>query len=174
MKMGWEWLWFALLTVVCWGLYGVTLHTGQVAMGDPANGRWKAFLFVGVAYFLIAVLAPVTIMVAKGATWSMPAKGVIWSLIAGTVGAVGALGVLLAFSKGGTPTVVMSIIFAGAPIVNAVVAIALHPPHGGFSALKPQFLAGILLAALGGFLVSYYKPQAASAGPPAPASLEGK
>ena len=84
------WLFFAFLTVASWGVYGICLHTGQVAMGDPVNGRWKAFLFVGIAYFLVAVLAPLTILLIKGATWTLPVKGVVWSLIAGTVGAVGA------------------------------------------------------------------------------------
>ena len=44
-----NWLFFALLTVASWGLYGVLLHTGQLAMADPVNGRIKAFLFVGLA-----------------------------------------------------------------------------------------------------------------------------
>ena len=48
---GLTWLAFAFLTVISWGVYGVFLHTGQVAMQDPANGRYKAFLFVGIAYF---------------------------------------------------------------------------------------------------------------------------
>ena len=53
------WLVFALLTVVSWGVYGVFLHTGQTSMGgDPSVARYKAFLFVGIAYFLTAVLAP--------------------------------------------------------------------------------------------------------------------
>ena len=51
------WLFFALLTVASWGVYGAFLHTGQVAMNDPVHGRYKAFLFVGVAYFITAVLA---------------------------------------------------------------------------------------------------------------------
>ena len=49
------WLIFALGTVFCWGLYGIFLHTGQVGMADSANGRYKAFLFVGIAYFITAV-----------------------------------------------------------------------------------------------------------------------
>ena len=163
------WLSFVFMTVVTWGLYGVCLHTGQVAMGDPANGRWKAFLFVGVAYFLIAVLAPLGILLAKGASFSMPAKGITWSLIAGSVGAIGALGVLLAFGAKGTPPVVMSIVFAGAPVVNAVVATALHPPEGGLSAIRWQFAAGIFLAALGGCLVMLYRPMP-PAKKPAPAA----
>lgn len=156
---------FALLTVVSWGVYGVFLHTGQVAMGDPVNGRYKAFLFVGIAYFLTAVLAPLAVLLAKGASWSYPPRGMTWSLIAGIVGAIGAFGVLLAFGARGTPAVVMSIVFAGAPIVNAVVSLMQHPPAGGYGAIKPQFYLGIVLAAVGGFLVTRFKPN------PPPAKL---
>ena len=152
------WLMFALLTVACWGLYGIVMHAGQVGMKDPVNGRYKAFFWVGVAYFLFAVLAPAAVMFAKGASWDMPAKGLWLSLIAGVLGAVGAFGVLLAFGAKGHPAVVMSIIFAGAPVVNAVVAISLHPPAGGFASLRWQFIAGIVLAAVGGMLVMLYKP----------------
>ena len=44
------------------------------------------------------------------------------------------------------------------------VQVSMHPPQGGLSAIKPQFLLGILLAAIGGCLVTLYKPDA-----PAPA-----
>ncbi len=155
---GMTWLVFALMTVACWGLYGIFLHTGQVSMGDPIHGRYKAFLFVGIAYLLTAVLAPATLLVMQGASWSIPGKGMAWSLLAGVVGALGAFGVLLAFGAKGTPSVVMSIVFAGAPIVNAVVALAQHPPAGGLRTLSWQFFLGTLLAALGGFLVTKYKP----------------
>jgi hypothetical protein len=90
-----------------------------------------------------------------------------WSLLAGVVGAVGAFGVLLAFGAKGTPSVVMAIVFAGAPIVNALVSIIQHPPEGGLSSIKPQFFVGIALAALGGCLVTYYKPAPVAAKPPA-------
>src|SRR5688572_25910712 len=156
-NVGYGWLFYALLTVFSWGVYGVFLHTGQIAMGDPVNGRYKAFLLVGVAYFLTAVLAPLAVLLYKGADWNYPMKGLAWSLIAGIVGAIGAFGVLLAFGAKGTPAVVMSIIFAGAPIVNAVVAMMQHPPAGGYGTIKPQFYLGIILAALGGYLVTRYK-----------------
>src|ERR1700745_1650953 len=127
-----NWLGFALMTVVSWGVYGVFLHTGQVAMQDPVNGRYKAFLFVGIAYFLTAVLAPLALLVLEGAAFSgYTPRGMGWSLFAGIVGAIGAFGVLLAFGAKGTPAVVMSIVFAGAPVVNALVAILQHPPEGG-------------------------------------------
>jgi drug/metabolite transporter (DMT)-like permease len=155
---------FALLTVGCWGTYGVFLHTGQLGMNDSVNGRYKAFLIVGVAYFLVAILGPVLLLLARGATWSFPLKGLGWSLVAGVVGALGALGVLLAFGAKGNPTVVMSIVFAGAPIVNALYSLVLHPPQGGWAKLPLPFVAGILLAAVGGCLVTLYKP--ASAPPP--------
>lgn len=167
------WILFALMTVACWGLYGIFLHSGQVGMADPANGRYKAFLWVGIAYFLIAVLAPAGFLLVNKASWAMPMKGLLWSLIAGVVGAVGAFCVLLAFGARGHPAAVMSIIFAGAPIVNAIVALSTHPPAGGFSAIRWQFMLGIVLAAVGGMLVTRYKPPPAkSAPPPATASVE--
>ena len=155
---GMAWLIFAIMTVASWGLYGVFLHTGQVSMSDPIHGRYKAFLFVGIAYLLTAVIGSAIMLAVNGAAWSFPAKGMIWSTLAGLVGAIGAFGVLLAFGARGTPPVVMSIVFAGAPIVNAVVAMANHPPAGGWASLRWQFVLGILLAALGGCLVTLYRP----------------
>jgi hypothetical protein len=173
-----NWLFFALLTVVSWGIYGVFLHKGQVGMADQNNGRYMAFLYVGIAYFLVAVLGPIVVLKLQGGRldfWSYPAKGLWWSLIAGIVGAIGAFGVLLAFGAAPQPKsayvpVVMSIIFAGAPIVNAFTSIATHPPAGGFAGIKWQFWLGILLAAAGGALVSKFKPDApASPAPGKPA-----
>lgn len=168
---GLTWLMFALMTVGCWGVYGVFLHTGQTAMQDPVNGRYKAFLFVGLAYFLTAVLAPLALLIFKGAAFSgYTGRGMAWSLVAGIVGAAGAFGVLLAFGAKGTPAVVMSIVFAGAPVVNAVYSLLLHPPDGGWGGVRPQFYLGIVLAALGGCLVTFYKP--APAPKAAPPTLE--
>lgn len=173
-NVGYGWLFYALLTVVSWGVYGAFLHTGQMSMGDPVNGRYKAFLFVGIAYFLTAVLAPLAVLMANGATWSFPAKGLWWSLIAGIVGAVGAFGVLLAFGAKGTPAVVMSIVFAGAPVVNALYTLTAHPPAGGWGAIKPQFYLGIVLAAVGGCLVTFYKPNAPMKKPTAVAGMPAR
>jgi hypothetical protein len=165
-----NWLTFALMTVVSWGLYGIFLHSGQVAMADKANGLYKAFLFVGLAYFLTAVLAPLAMLATRKAAWTFPPAGMGWSLVAGIVGAIGAFCVLLAFSSGGTPGVVMSIVFAGAPIVNAVVAIILNPPEGGWGSIRWPFYLGIVMAALGGGLVTLYKPAPARPHAAAPAA----
>jgi len=185
------WLFFAFLTVASWGVYGILLHLGQLQMKPPGAGnvdpsilRYKAFLFVGVAYVLVAVLAPLFLLMTKGAAFSgYTASGAWWSLLAGIVGAIGAFGVLLAFGAAPKPTanyvpVIMSIIFAGAPVVNAVVSIIMHPPEGGVSSIKPLFFVGILLAAVGGCLVTFYKPESApakpQAAPTAPANPSGK
>jgi len=166
------WLIFALAPLVSWGLYGVLLHAGGVGMGDPQNGRYKAFFWVGIAYFLIAVLAPAGLLIKEGISWSMPPKAVLWSLLAGTAGAIGAFCVLVAFAKRGHPAVVMSIIFAGAPIVNAVVALSLHPPGAQWSGgRRLLFMLGIALAACGGMLVTLYKPGPAKP-PSAPPAVD--
>lgn len=166
---GLGWLLYALITVTAWGLYGNFLHSGQIGMADPIHGRYKAFLFVGGAYMLVAILAPLFLMAATGATWSFPGRGAGLSLIAGTLGAIGAFGILLAFGAKGTPAAVMSIVFAGAPIVNAIASMTLHPPPGGLASIRWQFFAGIAVAALGGFLVTYYKPVP---GPPGPSAAQ--
>ena len=124
------------------------------------SGAWtvQSVSFVGIAYLLTAVIGSAIMLAVNGAQWSFPAKGIVWSTLAGLVGSVGAFGVLLAFGAKGTPPVVMSIVFAGAPIVNAVVATALHPPAGGWGAVRWQFVLGIMLAALGGCLVTLFRP----------------
>ena len=146
---------FVALTICMWGSYGVLLHAGQDAMGDPVNGRFKAFLFVGIAYMLTAVLAPAALLWLKQADWAMTPGGMGWSLLAGAAGSVGAFAVLLAFSAKGTPPVVMSLVFAGAPIVNAIISLTLLKQWG---AVRWQFILGILLAALGAYMVVAFKP----------------
>ena len=158
------WLIYTMLTVLSWGVYGILLHKGQTLMrsaptDDPTILRYKAFLFVGIAYFLTAVLAPLFLLMSKGQAFSgYTSSGAWWSLIAGIAGAIGAFGVLLAFGAKGTPAVVMSIVFAGAPVINAVIASLLHPPKDGWGNVSPLFFAGIVLAVTGGYMVARYNP----------------
>ena len=166
-----SWLAYAFLTVVTWGLYAVFLHEGSMALstGNIAIARQKAFLFVGIAYLIVAIAGPLLVLWLNGATWDFKPKGIGLSLFAGGLGAVGAFGVLMALgAKGSTPTAVMSIVFAGAPVVNALAAMFMHPPEGGWTKVDPRFYAGILVAAAGGFLVAYYKPAPAKKHAPAP------
>src|SRR5437868_11979051 len=134
-----NWLIFALMTVVSWGVYGVLLHKGRgnMPMGPEAShAGLKAFLFVCLAYALIGIAAA-AMLKWRGSNWSFTGAGVRWSLIAGSAGAVGAFTLVLALGaaaqiyKGAAAAAVMPIVFGGAPIVNTVVAMLLHPPEGG-------------------------------------------
>ena len=168
--MNLNWLIFALITVFSWGVYGILLHSGQTAMADKDNALYKSFLFVGIAYFLTAVLAPLAMLVVRKANWNFPVQGMTWSLVAGIAGAIGAFCTLLAFLYGRPygigPGVVMAIVFGGAPVVNAIVSLILNPPDKGWTSIKPQFFLGILMAAAGGALVTFYKPAVVPHGPP--------
>jgi len=117
--------------------------------------------------FLAAVLAPLLILVLSGANWNYPMKGMTLSLIAGIVGAIGALGVLLAFGAAPKPVgayvpVIMTIIFCGAPVLNAIISLYLTPPAGGLLSISPWFWLGMVMAVVGGGLVTKFKP----GGPP--------
>lgn len=164
-----SWGGYVALTILCWGTYGILLHAGAIGMADPEHGRVKAFLFVGLAYFLVAVLAPLALLFARGADMSFDTTAAGWSLAAGLVGAVGAFGVLLAFGAKGSPAVVMSLVFAGAPVINALVAIT---KSGQWGEVRWPFVLGIVLAAVGGGLVTRYKPAPAPHGPPAEAPAD--
>lgn len=145
------WIVFALGAALSWGLYGPSLHKGQVALGSPL----RALLCVGMAYFLIGVLFPVVSLWQQGELKGFNSGGVTWATIGGALGAVGALCIIYAFKAGGLPTYVMPLVFAGAPVVNAVVSMLVHPPK---TAPNPLLYLGILLAAAGAGLVLYYKP----------------
>ena len=99
--------------------------------------------------------APLALLVIQKASMTFTGSGITWSLLAGTVGAIGAFGVLLAFGAGGKPAVVMSVIFAGAPIINAVVAITLA---GAWGKVSIPFIVGVLMAAAGAFMVVQFRP----------------
>src|SRR5262245_27773135 len=113
------------LTILCWGMYGTVLRSGQFAMsleaGHPAFLR--PFVCVGLAYFLIGVVVPSLWLHFRGEKGEWTITGIIWSLAGGALGAIGALGIILAFKFGGKPIYVMPLVFGGAPVVNAFLTI---------------------------------------------------
>jgi hypothetical protein len=169
-----NWITYALLTVVSWGVYGVLLHKGRsnMPMGpEAAHASLKAFLFVCVAYALIG-LAALALLKLRGSNWSFTSGGIQWSLIAGIAGAVGAFTLVLALGaaaqifKGAAAAAVMPIVFAGAPIVNTIVAMSVHPPAGGLKSLPLPFVLGCVMAATGAFLVAKFAPSNIGSTPP--------
>lgn len=157
-------LWVAT-TALCWGLYGPTLHKGQMRM---AGSRLRPLICVGIAYFLIAVIIPVAKMSAslEGGQWAF--KGVAWSLAAGAAGAVGAIGVIMAFNFGGRPIYVMPLVFGFAPVINTFVSILGGP--GSSEPASPFFYAGLIIVAVGAVVVLVFapKPKSLAHGPVAP------
>ena len=146
------WILFALGAALSWGLYGPALHRGQLELG---NNPMRALLCVGVAYFLIGVLVPLIMLSSQGQLHGFTMKGSHGATIGGALGAVGAICIIIAFRSGGLPTYVMPLVFAGAPLVNVLYSMWLHPPR---TSPNPLLYLGFVLAALGGGLVLYYKP----------------
>ena len=174
-----KWLTVALFiagAAVTWGIYVPSIH---VAAGDPKVGlqsNLRAFLCVGVAYFLTAVLIPLALIWANldptakpTANWNT--TGVTWGIFAGSLGAAGALCVIFAVtaSKGSIgPLYVAPLVFAGAPIVNTIATLAyFHPVK---QTPSPLFFAGLVLAAAGAVMVMLFKPTDAPNTPSGPAT----
>jgi hypothetical protein len=149
---------FAILTAICWGIYGPLLLAGPRAMG---NSRLLPFIFVGVAYFIIAIVVPMVLLRMRGEVGNWTTTGVIWSVVAGAAGAIGALGIILAFSFGGRPLYVMPLVFGGAPVVNTLLTMYMGRL---FNQISPMFLAGLIVVVLGAATVLVFKPA-----PPPPA-----
>jgi hypothetical protein len=147
------WVWFVLGAVLSWGAYGALLHMGQTLLGNPL----KALLCVGAAYFLIGVLVPVVALAAQGQLGGFNTTGLMTATIAGALGAAGAACIIWAFRTGGLPIYVMPLVFGGAPIVNVLVSMAIHPPK---QPISPMFVVGFGLASVGAALVLYYRPTA--------------
>jgi hypothetical protein len=145
------WILFVAGAVLSWGAYGVLLHKGQVLLGNPL----KALLCVGVAYFLIGVLVPVATLSAQGGLSNFNSTGLMTATIAGALGAAGAACIIYAFRTGGLPLYVMPLVFGGAPIVNVLVSMAIHPPK---SAINPMLFVGFILASAGAAMVLYFRP----------------
>jgi len=154
------------LTVLCWGLYGPVLQWGQLGMRLSEDGpvaRLRPFVCVGLAYFLIAVLVPAVWLHLKGEAGEWTVGGVGWSLAGGALGAIGALGIILAFTFGGRPIYVMPLVFGGAPVVNAFLTIYMA---GRVKEIGPLFLAGLVIVILGAVVVLVAAPHAPTRVPP--------
>ena len=145
------WIYLAFGAALSWGFYGAMLHRGQVSLGNPM----KALLCVGVAYFLLGVLWPVASLASSGNLRAFAPVGATTATAAGALGALGAVFIIYAFRSGGTPAIVMPIVFGLAPLINVLVTMAIHPPD---RAPNPLLYLGYILASVGVGMVLYVRP----------------
>lgn len=162
-----------LVTALCWGSYGPLLLWGHQAMG---SGRLRPFICVGIAYFLIAIVGPLLIMMLTGmekgdglmSGWNF--KGTYWSLMGGVAGAIGAFGIILALNYGGHPSLVMPLVFGCAPVVNTFITIGLAKR---WDEVHPMYYSGLILVAAGAITVLFFQPgPPKKKGPAAPVKTE--
>lgn len=151
------------LVICCWGAYGPVLHIGQAAMH---HSRLRPLICVGLAYFLIAVVVGYLWLAATGEASTFNFTGTFWSLMGGAAGAIGALGIIMAFNFGGKPVYVMPLVFGGAPVVNTFFTITAS---GLWDQVNALFVAGLLLVIAGAAMVLVFAPKGSPPPkPPAP------
>ena len=151
---------FALLVACCWGLYGPTLSHAK----SPTRewGPFKPYVFIGVAYLVIAICGG-AVMMKMGGVVGLPtdnfdysgnaSNAMKWGFLAGSLGAFGALFLTFAVVKtGGNPALVMPVVFGGAVTVNAIAS------YFSVREANPLMWVGMAITAIGIVLVASYTP----------------
>lgn len=149
---------FAIGTAMFWGLYGPTIGNAQVKVPPPEGwSPFKPYVFIGVAYLVIAILGGLIAMKIKGDTFVYSGdhfRTVKWGFLAGSLGAAGALCLTTAMmTSKGNATLVMPIVFGGAISVAAIVsAMKSHVQ------LSPWVWFGITLCVVGAVIIARNQP----------------
>lgn len=166
---------FAIGTAIFWGCYGPTIGNAQAPKldGRPLWSPFKPYVFIGIAYLVIAIVGGLIVMKIKGDTFNYSGehfKAAKWGFLAGCLGAFGAICLTSAMMiSRGNALLVMPIVFGGAVSVTAIVsAIKL----GGFDNISPVLWGGMLLTVIGVVIVAMNTPHGHAASHPAPAQVE--
>lgn len=164
MNIKWTVLAFVAGAALSWGVYVPLVHDATTKFGS----NLRAFLMVGIAYFLVAVLIPSFFIfyLKSDPTAKDPAKlnwtapSITYGILAGIAGAAGALCVIFAVKEAGAmaPFVVAPMVFAGAPIINTIVSVTVFAHGKKFESLSPSFYIGLIVAIAGMLLVMFNKP----------------
>lgn len=151
---------FALLTALFWGLYGPVLGLARAAEQNP----FKPYLLIGVAYLVWGILGGAIGMKYTNAPFTFSGDGLKWGLIAGSLGAFGALTLTLAmfnFVGKPRPEIVMPIVFGGAVTITALTNLFLARGQAGAHAPSPWMWVGIVGMAVCIVIVAYNTPHVA-------------
>ena len=173
-----KWLVFALSAALFWGAYVPTIFYGQQAFGPTnPNRSMRAFLFIGLAYFVLAILVPGMWLLTHQSNNDpgFTLSGAAFSTLAGALGAAGALAVVFALRAAGMENpryiiYVAPVVFSGAPIVNVLISYLIDFIKGTAQTPHPMFFVGLLLAVTGVTTVLLFNPAAHA--PSKPASLQ--
>ena len=119
-----SWIALAFGAAFSWGLYGASLHKGQMDLGNPL----RALLCVGAAYFLIGVIVPVLALSSQVLGWllisaslpRLPAAHTSLLLTIQPVGSVVLGALLFAEAPSGLQLVGVAAILAGLVMVARV------------------------------------------------------
>lgn len=177
------WIAFVIGAGLCWGTYVPLIAFGGKSLAAQPQGignRLAAIMCVGGAYVLLAVLIPLVVFMINGTTnLKITTNGIMFSSLAGVAGALGAICVVFATANATQEDrlYIAPVIFALAPIINSIVSLFWHPSasdawHIASPKSSPgtMFYVGILLAAVGTFLVLYSKESSEAAAPAKPAA----
>ena len=174
------WLLYVLMAGLCWGTYVPLIAFGGrnlSAPGHPFAGRYAAFLCVGVAYVVIAVVFPLARSYSVGEPIPSKPVGLVFAGLAGVAGALGALGVIFATAaaKPEDRMYIAPLIFTLAPLLNTIVSLFWHPTadqplHFGLPEEMPSWklFVGVVLVGVGAGLILLSKEEMEK--PPAPRS----
>jgi hypothetical protein len=168
------WWGYVIIAGLAWGTYvPIIFYGGTELTTKPGTigGRLASILCVGIAYFVMAVVIPVVLMgLREDAKPEWKSNGLVFSALAGVAGAVGAICVIFASKaavdeaklEGINPATyrvfIAPLIFALAPAINTLLSLVWHPKpgdpwHFGFEVPGWKLPVGILLVAVGTFLV---------------------
>ena len=157
---------FAICTALCWGMYGPTIGNAQSKAWSP----FKPYVFIGVAYLVLAIAGGLGGMQLKGDSFSFsgdqftPAK---WGFLAGCLGALGALFLTSAMmTSKGNALLVMPIVFGGAVSVTALFSVWKLKAHD----ISPLLYVGIGMVIVGVILVARNTPHGHAPRKPEPAA----
>lgn len=157
---------FAVGTAIFWGCYGPTIGNAQSPRLDgrpllPPEGwtPFKPYVFIGIAYLVIAIAGGLVMMKVKGDSFSYSGSHfptAQWGFLAGCLGAFGALCLTTAMmTSRGNALLVMPIVFGGAVSVTALVSVLqLHESQK----VSPLLWIGMLLTVMGIVLVATNTP----------------
>lgn len=153
-EMNWWFLPAVALVWVFWGKYGVQVHSSIEAFGKSGM---RAMISLSAAYVLVAVGALLYVAVGLDTAASFNQVGFNRGLIAGLITTLGAWGIVFGnrYVKGG-PSIVMPLVFAGAPVVNSFYVMTVG--GASWAAVDVRFWIGILVIIAGGYLVLANKP----------------